>query len=251
MSHLTDKQLEEVLQGLTSEPLHLGECPDCQRRLDDARAVRERLQQAFHTVTASEDLAARLHRMAQYNPSSDTSPRVMRLGIQRRLWSILAAAAVILICAIPVSIFMNTGAEAEAAQTALSAMHHRGLEVPDSLFVAEDPAHMADHLENESGIRPVWVDTNGELTVQGCRCYLFKDRKVPTYLVQSPAGSLSITVLEESPRALGLKRDAVLGVWTATHGCCNLAAVTHAGATYAACGDVAHEVLAQALKQLL
>jgi len=61
MDHLTEEQFEELLAGSTDIPSHLSECTECMALLREEQALANRLQNAFNTIRASDDLAQRIH----------------------------------------------------------------------------------------------------------------------------------------------------------------------------------------------
>ncbi|MFC1760822.1 hypothetical protein ACFL6U_01935 [Planctomycetota bacterium] len=249
MSHLTDEQFEDVIQGRMPEPEHLRGCEQCQQHLTEARVVRERLQKAFGSLQASPDLAARIKGLVQREPENTT--KGVRLRFPRRVWSSLVAAAAVVLFAVPVSLFMNTSSQARASQEALIGIHHLSLDHPDKLFHDDDPNRMADHMEDLTGQRLVMVQAPEGWVICGSRSCSFKGRKVPTYMVETAAGRVSVVVLKETPKQLGMKHKANLNCWTATCKCCSMAAVRLGDDTYYALGDVTHEVLSNVLSRLV
>lgn len=246
MSHLSKENIEDILQGRMPEPDHVRECHDCRASLEEARALAARLHSAFGSLHAGSGLLAGIRAATIEKPSV----KPIRIHTYRRWWSSVAAAAVILLCMVPIGLFMKTSSQVRASQGALSGIHHQGLEHPDRFFHAGDPNHMADHLEKLTGQRPVMVCTAKGLVVVGCCTCTFMGREVATYMVTAKAGPISIVVLPESPADVGLEHDETLGMWTATSRCCRLAAIQLGDCTYCAVGDVPHAALAEVLAQL-
>ncbi len=133
MSHLTDEQLEDILQGNLERPEHLEQCPECLGRLAEARALVQRLRQAFSSVHASGPLADRIRAAltARLPAAANVRPRIIPAPGRHRLWSALAAAAAILIVTLPIGFYAHTGAQAKAAQTALTEIHQSNLGSPN------------------------------------------------------------------------------------------------------------------------
>lgn len=248
MSHLTDEQFEDLLQGTLPEPEHLRNCAVCQTQLEERRALKARLGAAFASVQAGSGLRERLLVATVSAPTSP--PRTVRLHHHRRLWSMLAAAAVIILCVLPFGLFKSGSSQAYADQLALSEIHHLSLQNPEKLFRDDDPNRLANHMEQTSGQRPVMLKPCDKLLVCGGRSCSFKGRKVPTYMVESPEGRVSVVVIEETPEQLGLKHQPALGCWIATCKDCSIGALRLGDNTYYAVGGVSHEILAGVLNQL-
>lgn len=248
MNHLTDEQLEDLLHGQMPEPGHLRECEVCQSKLAERRALAGRLQSAFTSLQAGADLRSRI--VAATQKPSAQAVRPLRLRVNRRLWSMMAAAAVVVFCAVAVSLFRQTASRVQASQLELSGIHHLTLDHPEALFRDEDPNRMADRLEDLTGERPTLIQPCERWVICGSRTCTFKGRNVPTYMVESASGRVSVVILPETPQELGMKRDSARGTWTATCRCCRMAAVRLGTDTYYALGDVPHEVLSEVLERI-
>jgi hypothetical protein len=101
MRHLTDQQLEEILQGTAPESAHLEECELCRGRLSEFRALQDRLRVAFTSVHADQKLSERVR--SRLNHASAGSSTVQPEGkkapsqVYRLFWRAAAAAAVLLL----------------------------------------------------------------------------------------------------------------------------------------------------------
>ena len=60
MNHLTNEQLEDIMQGQNIDLTHLNQCKDCQERLTEKQAIAAKLRSAFMSVKANESLAGRI-----------------------------------------------------------------------------------------------------------------------------------------------------------------------------------------------
>ncbi|MBN1359401.1 MAG: hypothetical protein JW993_02365 [Sedimentisphaerales bacterium] len=256
MSHLTDGQFEDILLG-APVPSHVGECPECRARLAEKRALSQRLHQAFASVRASTDLADRVRaHVGGASTVGETTgrPRTILLAAHRRLLSGLAAAAAILLVAIPVGLYMNTGSEAHAAQMELVSLHEENLNSMDALFVHDDPRELAGHLEGETGHCPAMICTGSEVAVCGCCTGRFQGRKVGSYVVETANGHVSIVVMPDTPESLGMKPDRTepsRTIWRAACEGCNMALIRIDNRSYCAVGQVPQEELERALGNLL
>ncbi|UCD49882.1 MAG: hypothetical protein JSW27_20425 [Phycisphaerales bacterium] len=260
MNHLTEEQFEAILQGETEAPEHVAECPECQARLAEKRALAQRLRQTFTSIQASSDLADRIRAnvaaIADGAAATASRPRTIVLAAHRRLWSTLAAAAAVLVIALPVGLYFNTSSQAKAAQTELVEIHKRNVESLGELFVHEDPNELADYLEAKTGHTPTMLCPKSGLAMCGCSTSQFRGRTVGSYLVRGPSGPVSVVVIPDSPKSLGMKPEkgkqpSQPAVWRSRCGGCNMASVRIGDRSYYAVGQVAQENLDRVLTDLL
>jgi hypothetical protein len=257
MRHLADGQFEEILAGRGAEPEHLKACLQCRTELTQRRAVRDRLVKAFESVKAGDALAARIRRAldARMTESGRPATPTSLAFYHRRLFPWLAAAAAILIVLVPAGLFLSTASQARAAQMELVQMHQANLAEQDSLFASQDPNAVTAYFRDKMGFSPALVQGGASFEYRGCCVRQSGGGPIASYLITTPAGQVSVIVLEKTPKALGMKRleglsrEAVT-VWGATCDCCNMAAIRMKGLTYYALGTVSHETLAQVLNRL-
>jgi len=249
MNHLSDEQFEDLVHGHQAEPDHLRDCAACRAQLTERQALAARLQGAFVDMEAGADLRSRILAATQAESTGETGS--LRIRVHRHLWSVLAAAAVVLLGAVPVTLFRHTASQVQASQSELSGIHHHTLDHPEKLFHDEDPQRVAERLEDQTGHRPALIEPCESWVICGSRTCTFKGRIVPTYMVESTSGRVSVVILAETPKDLGMKHDPVRGTWTATCKCCRMAAVRLDADTYYALGDVPHAVLAEVLDRIV
>jgi len=260
MSHLTEEQFEAILQGEVKAPDHIEACSECRALLAEKRALAERLRQTFTSVRASSDLAERLR--ANLAVSSDGAAatryrsRTILRAAQRHLRATLAAAAAILLIAVPAALYLGTSSEAHAAHLELVELHQKNLSSMGQLFVHDDPRELAGHLEEETGHHPAMIAETSDMTVCGCCTRRFRGHKIGSYLVETPAGHVSIIVLPNSPESLGMTPDktqrfAPRTIWHAACEGCNIAMVRIGDRSYCAVGEVTQEDLERVLDNLL
>ena len=110
MDHLTEEQFEEILAGDAAPPAHLSECTECTARLDEKRALAERLRTAFGSIGPSDDFVERLRKSVKLAhtevPKPTSSVRVRFIKLHRQVFSRLAAAAAVLIILVPVGVYV-------------------------------------------------------------------------------------------------------------------------------------------------
>jgi hypothetical protein len=188
--------------------------------------------------------------------ATESRSRTIFLTVHRRLWSGLAAAAAILVIAIPVGLYVNTNSQAMAAQTELVEIHKQNLESMDDLFIHEDPNELAGYLESETGHAPAMLCTGSGLTMCGCCTRQFQGRTVASYVVQGRGGPVSVVVISDSPKSLGMtpektQQPSKRPVWRASCEGCNMASVRIGNRSYYAVGQVTQEDLDGVLSNLL
>lgn len=255
MTHLTDGQFEDILQGQIQAPDHLEACPDCRTLLAERRAIAERLRKTFTSVRAGTELASRIR--ANIEPANGNSPaQTIIAAPHRRLWSGLAAAAAILAIAVPAGLYFNATSQAHAGQTALVEIHNQNLESLDELFVHDNPMEISGYLQNRTGHAPAMLCTGSGLTLCGCCTRQFQGNTVGSYVVRGENGPISIVVIPDSPKSMGMtpqkRREAIeRPVWRAQCRGCNMASVRIGEHSYYAVGQVAQEDLDAALSRLL
>lgn len=261
MSHLTEEQFEAILQGETQVPEHLEECPECQALLAEKRALAERLRQTFTSIRANSDLTDRIRANLGATPDSanetKSRPRTLVLAAHRRLWSALAAAAAVLVIAVPVSLYFNTSSQARAAQTELVEIHRQNMASLDELFIHEDPNELASYLESKTGHAPTMLCPKSGFTMCGCCTRQFRGRTVGSYVVRGQNGPVSVLITPDLPKSLRMKREkgqqpsGQAAVWRSRCGGCNMASIRIGDRSYYVVGQVAQEDLDSVLTDLL
>ncbi len=250
MSHLTEEQFEDILQGNAGVPAHVDRCPDCRARLTEKRALARRVRQAFSSVQAGPDLTARI----RADIAAAGRPRTIGLYAYRHTWSALAAAAVVAVVALLIGFHAATGSQARAAQAELVGIHRINLGSVEGSENGVEPDSIARCLESR-GCNPALPCTGSGV----CNCCTreFRGRSVVSYLVKGPSGPISIVVVPHQPRALGLTpaRDgkAATGraVWQGACENCNMASVRVGEYSYCALGRVSQKELAAVLDAVL
>ncbi len=256
MTHLTDEQFEEVLSGQLPEPEHLAECELCTNRLAEHRALRGRLQSAFATVHAGAGLVEGIRAKARQG-IGETAPKAST-GRARVLhfarWAMpLSAAAIVLVT---VSAFLLFGGTepAEAGVAELYRIHQHALSPHTELFSDADPESLAAFLKTELGFAPAVPKLGAGMSLRGCCVTHFRDKPVGSYVVDTPRGVMSVIVVKETPRSLGMKTPVRRGDHTymaGTFAMCNMVTVQLNGYTYCAVGEVSVEYLTDLLEQLV
>ncbi len=253
MSHLTEEQFEDILQGRAEAPEHVDQCSECRDRLDEKRALARRVSEAFSSIHAGADLADRIRAeiaaIKQPAAGTKTGPRVLPLRARRQIWSGLAIAAAILIVAIPRSLHIDTGSRVKAAQAALAGIHRINLDSLEQLMEDEGSGKKCQCMAGKMEDGTVMPCCARGLCMCGCRMRSFQGRSVPSCVIEKPdAPAISVVLLPASPEDLGMTPGAtrtVTGqtIWHAACETCNMASVRMGGGSCCVIGDVPPENL--------
>jgi anti-sigma factor RsiW len=253
MSHLTDEQFEDILQGRAEAPKHVDECSECRDRLGEKRALAHRVNQAFSSIHAGAGLADRIRAQiaaaGQSTAGTKAGSRVLPLRARRHIWSGLAIAAAILIVAIPRSLQINTSSGVKAAQTALAGIHRINLDSLEQLMEEESSGKQCQCLAGRTDGGMAMPCCKRGLCMCGCRMRDFQGRVVPSCVIEEPnTPPISVVLVPESPEALGMtlgtsKTVTGQAIWHATCGACNMASVRAGASSCCVMGDVPTENL--------
>lgn len=260
MNHIAEEQFEDIMQGNISSPAHLDKCPECQNRLAEKQALARKLRSAFEPVQAGADLAERVRRQINLTDRSrqSTAPdkHARRTGWNRRIWSPLAAAAAILIVAVPVGLYLNSTSQVKAAQAELFNIHQQNLGPHREFYSEDNPEKLAEYFKSKLGFTPTFPCTGQGLAIRGCCVAHFRGRIVGSYVVDSPSGVLSVIVVTDTPKSMGMTRLAKKAtsnqtLWEGSFARCNMVTVRRGEYSYCAVGEVSHELLTDLIGRLL
>jgi len=255
MTHLTDEQIEDVLNGRMPEPEDLD--TSVRARLEDMHAIRGRLKKAFASVSASEELRRRVRANLADDPhdreaAAATRPRVIRVA--RRFVPALAAAAVLLV-AVSVVVFVGRGQPVMGAQAQFERIHLKNLGAGDGFHADSDPIRIADHLRARLGYTPRMIALPEGGQFGGCSIADFRENSVGSYIVETPHGNVSIIVVTDPPETLAFRHRSVRDgaeFFACGSEDCKMVAVRIGEYTYAAvCAKSTHDELISLLKPLL
>lgn len=205
-----------------------------------------RLQRAFASVTAGEELTARIRAAVDQardeTPSSASThqPRVVRFPLRRRLLVPLGAAAAVLLLIAGAYMVHAPGVAYASPIEAIEWMHVKDLQPCRRFKPIEDPNHLEHYIENKLGLEAIVPPPPaGAKYVGGCVRSLWT-RPAASYLIQFSGKSASVVIFAREPGTLefpSVVRRHGATFHTATHGQHNLAAVRVGQATYAIVGD--------------
>lgn len=260
MNHLTDEQYEDYIQGRIDVSEHVDQCPDCHNRLAEKKALAGRLRKAFGSVRASGELRDRIEQevLKTKKPSqpAKTEQRPFAFRMITRYWPRLAAAAAILVVAIPLGVYFSSASRVHAAQAALVEIHHHNLDPHEDFFSEDEPEKLAEYFRDKLGFSPVFPCVGQGLAVRGCCIKHFRGQMVGSYVVDTPRGVISVIVVTDTPKSMGMKRMARRAdsggiLWKASFARCSMITIRLGDYSYCAVGEVSHELLENLLARLL
>ena len=92
------------------------------------------------------------------------------------------------------------------------------------------------------------------MSLRGCCITHFRDKPVGSYVVDTPRGVISVIVVTDTPKALGMKEELYQGghtYWGESFAKCQMMAVRIGANTYCAVGEVPRHLLTDLLVQLV
>ncbi len=263
MNHLTNEQLEDIMQGRDIDLTHLDRCQNCRDRLAEKQAIAARLHSAFASVKPDAGLADRIR--SQINQSSEAAETVKPVQhtwttlLHYKLWPALAAAAAILVVLVPLSFYVLTPSEAVAAQAELVMIHQQNLSPHREFYNNADPEKLAEYFKNKLGFSPAFPCTGQGMAIRGCCVAHFKGQIVGSYVVDTPKGIISIITVTDTPKQMGMtsmpgKKRYQQSPWKGSYAQCNMVTVRLGDYSYCAIGEVSkipHKYLKDLLSRLL
>ncbi len=260
MNHITDEQFEDILQGMETGLAHLRQCQDCRDRLAEKKAIAERLRSAFGSVHASPELADRIYQKLNTTTTavtSDKSVKHVSPGRHRRqLWPALAAAAAIMIVLVPLSLYFAAPSTAKAAQAELVGIHQENLGPDREFFSDAEPEKLAQYFKSELGFSPALPCTGQGMAIRGCCVAHFRERIAGSYVVDTPQGVISVIVVTDTPRSMGMSRvpertRSGQTCWKASFARCSMVTIRLGDYSYCAVGEISHKYLLELVSRLL
>ena len=263
MNHLTNEQLEDIMQGHDIDLTHLNQCQDCRDRLAEKQAIAARLHSAFASVKADAGLADRIR--CQINQSSETAETVKSIQhtwstrLHHKLWPALAAAAAIFVVFIPLSFYVLTPSAAKAARAELVMIHQQNLSPHREFYNNTDPEKLTEYFKDKLGFVPAFPCTGQGMEIRGCCIAHFKGQIVGSYVVDTPRGIISIIIVTDTPKQMGMtrmpkKKGYEQSLWKSSYAQCNMVTVRLNGNSYCAIGEISkisHKYLKDLLSRLL
>jgi anti-sigma factor RsiW len=260
MEHLTDEQFEDIMQGEDIDLTHLKQCQDCQNHLAEKQAIAARLRSAFKSVKANAGLVNQIR--SQINQSCETADTIESIQhtwmvrLHQKLWPALATAAAILVVLVPLSLYFGAPPAARAAQAELVKIHNRNLSPDHEFYSDAEPEKLAEYFKSELGFSPAFPCTGHGMAILGCCVAHFRGQIVGSYVVDTPRGVISIIVVTDTPKSIGMNRmtKRIRGgqtCWKASFARCSMVTVRLGGYSYCAVGETSHKHLQELLSRLL
>jgi hypothetical protein len=246
MTHLTDEQLESMLQGQGGGDAHLQACDQCRARLAEKQAIAQRLRSAFAAIQPPERLMQGIcTQVGVKEPKTN-----VKLHDVRNKWvaRISAMAAVFLIGLFVV--LSLSPSSAHATQTTLAEIHKMGLSGNHTLWTQTDPNELAEQYQQKLGVRTQLPPYSEKIKL--CTCCIAKCLEhdiIGTYMAVTEQGNITVAIVEILPDVLG-KPMTDPNYYQSQKGQCNIVAVRIGEQTYCAVGQVEHRYLQDLLQQL-
>lgn len=259
MSHLTEEQFEDIIQGLLPESGHLADCDRCRELLAEKMAIAERLRGAFASVKPDERLANNIRMQFTNKAAPKQSHFVKRLRnirFKRIAWP--AAAAAVLVVAIILGIYVVSPPPVMAVRAELAEIHKRNLSADhEHEFYSEaDPEKLAEYFKSKLGFSPFMPVPGQGMALRGCCVRHFQGRIVGSYVVDTPQGVMTVVVVTDKPDSLGIDgkfEHQGRVFWKGSYAQCNMVTVRIDGYSYCAIGktNISYEYLRDLLTRLL
>ena len=254
MSHLTEEQFEDMIQGQLSEPQHLADCDLCRELLDEKKAIANRMRNAFASVKPNKQLANNI-RMQLTNKTELKQPqfvkRLLNVHFRKIAWP--AAAAAVLVMAVILGLYVVSPPPAMAE---LVKIHNHNLSADhDHEFFSEaDPEKLAEYFKSKLGFSPSMPTTDQGMALRGCCVRHFRGKVVGSYVVDTPQGIMSVIVVTDKPETLGMgdkfeHQGRVF--WKSSFARCDMVTVRLGDYSYCAVGEISHEYLTKLLSRLM
>lgn len=256
MSHLTDGQFEDIIQGVMPEPGHLSECDKCRARLAERKAVASRLHDAFAAVRANERLAEKIQTQLDYEAAKSERRvfvrRLWNIHVRRVAWPAIAAA--VLLISMIFGVYVVRPSSAMAAQAELVKIHEHNLSPSHEFYSEANPEKLAEYFRSKLGFSPNMPRLEQGMVLRGCCVAHFRGEIVGSYVVETPQGVMSIVVVTDRPESLGMGRKSQhkeYTFWKSSFAKCEMVTVRLGDYSYCAVGKISQEYLTALLIRLL
>ncbi|MHC4212511.1 MAG: anti-sigma factor family protein [Planctomycetota bacterium] len=248
MNHYTDEQFEDILQNKDVDPAHLEQCEDCRNRLEEKRAIAARLRSAFDSVKPDAELASRIH--VQLDSLDAKAHR------HHKLWSALAAAAAIIVVLVPLALYLAATSSTVASRAQLAKIHHLNLAPNHEFHSSDDPEKLAEYFKDKLDFVPALPLIDKGMEIRGCCVAHFKGSIVGSYVVDTPKGIISIIVVTDTPKSIGMRKihkstQTDQTYWRGSFARCSMVSVRLGDYSYCAVAEISHDYLKDLLERLL
>jgi hypothetical protein len=213
------------------------------------KAMAERLRSAFDSLKASDELADKIR-------SQSAGKGTGQRRFSKKLWQITAVAAAVLFIVLPLSFHLASIPTAIATKAQMVELHLSNHSDSAEFFTDADPVRLAEFFKEKLGFNPAMPAVGNGIALRGCCVAHFKGPIVGSYGVETPEGFVSIVVVDEVPRAIGMTKmkadpDDSQVFWKSSYSNCRMAATVIGEYTYCAVGLIEEDALKQMLEKLL
>jgi hypothetical protein len=248
MNHYADEQFEDILQNKDVDPAHLERCEDCRKRLEEKRAIAARLRSAFDSVKPDAEFASRIH--------VQLDSLEAKAHHRHKLWSSLAAAAAIAVVLVPLALYLAAPSPTEASRAELAKIHHLNLAPNPEFNSSDDPEKLAEYFKDKLDFVPALPRLGKGMEIRGCCVAHFKGSIVGSYVVDTPKGIISIIVVTDTPKSIGMKQmsksaESDQTYWRGSFARCSMVSVRLGDYSYCAVAEISHDYLKDLLERLL
>jgi hypothetical protein len=257
MNHLTEEQLEQIMQGIEIDAAHLACCDLCQARLQEKQALANRLRTSFENIKPSRELAQTIQR--QINSESIESGHIqgkdiLNIRIHWRGWATAVSSAAAVLILVSLIVYLSVPSQAIAAHKELVQIHQHNISGNHEFYSEAEPGKLAAYFKENLGFNPRLPETGQGLALRGCCVRHFQGQVVGSYVVDTPEGVMSVVAVTDTPESLGITSKFKHGeytFWKSEFAKCDMVSVRIGDYTYCAVGEISPEYLTDLLSKLL
>jgi len=246
VTHLTNEQLEEVLLTGEDSSNHLASCMECQKRLAEKKAIQNRLKLAFDRLSIPASLSGRIKSQL---PTKSRSQNRILFPWPRSPWMVGSLVAAVLALGFFLTFHFGVIPLESVAQAQLVQVHQANLTPDSHMVMSSDVEKLTAHLQSQLGYAPQAPRPVRNTTLAGCCVRRYCIQKVGCYILKTPEGVVSIVVIENHPKSLGMSKQKHCArciectCWKKSLGTVNAAAVQRGPYSYYAVGNLSQEKL--------
>jgi hypothetical protein len=255
MNHLTDEQLEQILKGIEVNTEHLGSCLLCQTRLQEKKALVNRLRSAFENVKPSEELLQKIRRRINVAASEKSAGKSMfNLHIKWRSWIAAVSSVAAVLVTVSLIVYLSAPSQVVAAQAELVKIHQHNISGNHEFYSEAEPEKLAVYFKDNLGFNPRMPEPGQGLALRGCCVRHFQGQIVGSYVVDTPEGVMSVVIVTDKPESLGIAEKFKHGdqvFWKSAFAKCDMVSLRIGDYTYCAVGEISYEYLTKLLSKLI
>ncbi len=157
MTHLTDEQLEDILQRKSCENAHLSDCETCQARLKEKQALKARLSTAFSQVAPPVELAQAIRSqiaLSAQTRDSHESSQTQKLTHHWKRWAASLSSIAAVLILIPL---IKVALVPTPVYAGLVEIHEHNMSEGHDFLAQTDPNALADYFIEQMGFN--WART--------------------------------------------------------------------------------------------